>query len=92
MNIPPLVLKENAKREIKAAIAQIEKNYGASPDVVDDILSDISLDYQKKKNELMAAQIIQTMIEEEKKNDNTDAGPEPHPGKSPADGEREPIR
>lgn len=73
MNIPPLVLKENAKREIKAAIAQIEKNYGASPDVVDDILSDISLDYQKKKNELMAAQIIQTMIEEEKKNDNTDA-------------------
>ena len=73
MNIPTIVIKENAKREIKAAIAQIEKNYGASPDVVDDILSDISLDYQKKKNELMAAQIIQTMIEEEKKNDNTDA-------------------
>ena len=73
MNIPPLVLKENAKREIKAAIAQIEKNYNASPDVVADILSDISLDYQRKKNELMAAQIIQSMIEEEKKNDNTDA-------------------
>ena len=73
MNIPVIVAKENAKREIKVAIAQIEKNYSASPDVVDDILSDISLDYQKKKNELMAAQIIQTMIEEEKKNDNTDA-------------------
>ena len=73
MNIPALVLKENAKREIKAAIAQIEKNYNASPDVVADILSDISLDYQRKKNELMAAQIIQSMIEEEKKNDNTDA-------------------
>lgn len=73
MNIPPLVLKENAKREIKAAIAQIEKNYGASPDVVADILSDISLDYQRKKNELMAAQIIQSIVEEEKKNDNTDA-------------------
>lgn len=73
MNIPPLVLKENAKREIKAAIAQIEKNYNASPDVVADILSDISLDYQRKKSELMAAQIIQYMIEEEKKNDNTEA-------------------
>lgn len=73
MNIPPLVLKENAKREIKAAIAQIEKNYGASPDVVADILSEIYLDYQRKKSELMAAQIIQSMIEEEKKNDNTDA-------------------
>ena len=73
MNIPPLVLKENAKREIKAAIAQIEKNYGASPDVVADILCEISLNYQKKKNELMAAQIIQSIVEEEKKNDNTDA-------------------
>ena len=73
MNIPPLVLKENAKREIKAAIAQIEKNYGASPDVVADILCEISLNYQKKKNELMAAQIIQSIVEEEKKNDNTNA-------------------
>ena len=73
MNIPTLVIKENAKREIKAAITQIEKNYSASPDVVADILCEISLDYQKKKNELMAAQIIQSIVEEEKKNDNTDA-------------------
>ena len=73
MNIPTLVIKENAKREIKAAITQIEKNYNASADVVADILCEISLDYQKKKNELMAAQIIQSIVEEEKKNDNTDA-------------------
>ena len=73
MNIPVIVAKENAKREIKAAIAQIEKNYSASSDVVADILCEISLDYQKKKNELMAAQIIQSIVEEEKKNDNTDA-------------------
>ena len=73
MNIPVIVAKENAKREIRAAIAQIEKNYSASPDVVADILCEISLDYQKKKNELMAAQIIQSIVEEEKKNDNTDA-------------------
>ena len=71
MNIPALVLKENAKREIKAAIAQIEKNYNASADVVADILCEISLDYQKKKSELMAAQIIQSIVEEEKKDDNT---------------------
>lgn len=73
MNIPVIVAKENAKREIKAAITQIEKNYNASTDVVADILCEISLDYQKKKNELMAAQIIQSIVEEEKKNDNTDA-------------------
>ena len=73
MNIPTLVIKENAKREIKAAITQLEKNYNASADVVADILCEISLDYQKKKNELMAAQIIQSIVEEEKKNDNTDA-------------------
>ena len=73
MNIPTLVIKENAKREIKAAITQIEKNYNASADVVADILCEISLDYQKKKNELMAAQIIQSIVEEEKKDDNTDA-------------------
>ena len=73
MNIPVIVAKENAKREIKAAIAQSEKNYSASPDVVADILCEISLDYQKKKNELMAAQIIQSIVEEEKNNDNTDA-------------------
>lgn len=71
MNIPTLVIKENAKREIKAAITQIEKNYNASADVVADILCEISLDYQKKKNELMAAQIIQSIVEEEKKDDNT---------------------
>ena len=73
MNIPAIVIKENARREIKAAITQIEKNYNASADVVADILCEISLDYQKKKNELMAAQIIQSIVEEEKKNDNTDA-------------------
>ena len=73
MNIPAIVIKENARREIKAAITQIEKNYNASADVVADILCEISLDYQKKKNELMAAQIIQSIVEEEKKDDNTDA-------------------
>lgn len=71
MNIPVIVAKENAKREIRAAIAQIEKNYNASADVVADILGEISLDYQKKKSELMAAQIIQSIVEEEKKDDNT---------------------
>lgn len=72
MNIPVIIAKENAKREIRAAITQIEKNYNASADVVADILCEISLDYQRKKNELMAAQIIQNIIEEEKKNDNAE--------------------